>query len=110
MRCRIDASLHVERSRYLQICQDLLYRTYFLYHYSHSHCSHICLCIDPFREFYTTRCRDAQKHLLGLREFIKRVKQDEIKRRLSDVTQTILEKMLPYAVLFKETDHWLDLL
>ena len=49
----------------------------------------------------------ASKHLLGLKEFIKRVKQDEIKRRL-EMDPLYLEKMLPYAVLFGETKHWLS--
>ena len=49
----------------------------------------------------------ASKHLLGLKEFIKHVKQDEIKRHL-DMDPLYLEKMLPYAVLFNETKHWLS--
>ncbi len=56
---------------------------------------------------FTQKGAQAQKHLLGLKAFVKRVKQDEIKRRLA-MDPEYLEKMLPYAVLFKETDHWLD--
>ncbi len=56
---------------------------------------------------FTQKGAYASKHLLGLEEFVKRVKQDEIKRRL-DMDPLYLEKMLPYAVLFNETDHWLS--
>ncbi len=55
---------------------------------------------------FTQKGAYASKHLLGLKEFIKRVKQDEIKRRLA-MDPLYLEKMLPYAVLFDEADHWL---
>lgn len=57
---------------------------------------------------FTPKGAQAQTHLLGLKEFIKRVKQDEIKRRL-EMDPLYLEKMLPYAVLFGETKHWLSL-
>ncbi len=56
---------------------------------------------------FTQKGAYASKHLLGLKEFIKRVKQDEIKRRL-EMDPLYLEKMLPYAVLFNQTDHWLS--
>jgi len=56
---------------------------------------------------YTQKGAYARTHLLGLQEFVKRVKEDEIKRRLA-MDPLYLEKMLPYAVLFKETDHWLS--
>ncbi|HEC45286.1 MAG TPA: DUF2207 domain-containing protein, partial [Epsilonproteobacteria bacterium] len=56
---------------------------------------------------YTQKGAYARTHLLGLKEFVKRVKEDEIKRRL-EMDPLYLEKMLPYAVLFKETDHWLS--
>jgi len=56
---------------------------------------------------FTPKGARAQKHLLGLKEFVKRVKEDEIRRRLA-MDPNYLEKMLPYAVLFKETDHWID--
>ena len=45
--------------------------------------------------------------LLGLKEYIKRVKKDEIERVLRD-DPIYLEKLLPYAVLFDLTDHWLS--
>ncbi len=48
----------------------------------------------------------AQKHLLGLERFVKRVKEDEIRRRLA-LDPLYLDKMLPYAMLFGHTDHWL---
>lgn len=56
---------------------------------------------------YTQKGAYASTQLLGLKEFISRVKEDEIKRRLA-MDPLYLEKMLPYAVLFKETKHWLS--
>ncbi|QOR60996.1 DUF2207 domain-containing protein [Sulfurovum sp. ST-21] len=56
---------------------------------------------------FTPKGAYVQKHLLGLKEFVKRVKQDEIKRRLAE-DPLYLEKMLPYAMLFGQTKHWLD--
>lgn len=56
---------------------------------------------------FTQKGAYSSKHLLGLKEFVKRVKEDEIKRRLA-MDPLYLEKMLPYAVLFNETDHWLS--
>ena len=56
---------------------------------------------------FTPKGAQAQTHLLGLKDFIKRVKQDEIKRRL-EADPLYLEKMLPYAILFDETKHWLS--
>jgi uncharacterized membrane protein YgcG len=56
---------------------------------------------------FTQKGAYAQTHLLGLKAFIKRVKQDEIKRRLES-DPLYLEKMLPYALLFGETKHWLS--
>lgn len=56
---------------------------------------------------FTKKGAYASKHLLGLKEFISRVKEDEIKRRL-EADPLYLDKLLPYAVLFKETDHWLN--
>jgi uncharacterized membrane protein YgcG len=46
-------------------------------------------------------------HLLGLKMYIKRVKEDEIKRNLA-IDSLHLEKLLPYAVLFGEAKHWLS--
>jgi len=56
---------------------------------------------------FTQKGAYAAKHLLGLKEFVKRVKEDEIKRRLA-MDPLYLEKLLPYAVLFNEVDHWLS--
>ena len=56
---------------------------------------------------FTQKGAYTRNHLLGLQEFIVRVKQDEIKRRL-DEDPFYLEKLLPYAVLFDETKHWLS--
>ena len=57
---------------------------------------------------YTQKGADAHKHLLGFKEYMSRVKKDEIHRRLKD-DPLYLEKYLPYAVLFGITDHWLSL-
>jgi len=46
-------------------------------------------------------------HLLGLKMYIERVKEDEIKRNL-ERDPFHLEKLLPYAVLFGTSKHWLS--
>ena len=46
-------------------------------------------------------------HLKGLEEFIKRVKEDEIRRRLEE-DPLYLDKLLPYALLFGLNKHWLS--
>jgi uncharacterized membrane protein YgcG len=56
---------------------------------------------------FTQKGAYAQKRLLGLQEFIKRVKEDEIRRRLA-LDPLYLEKLLPYAILFGQTKHWLS--
>ncbi len=56
---------------------------------------------------FTPKGAYAQKQLLGLKDFISRVKKDELKRRLAEDPK-YLEKLLPYAVLFGETKHWLS--
>jgi len=56
---------------------------------------------------FTQKGAATSKHILGLKAFIKRVKKDELKRRLA-LDPLYLEKMLPYAVLFGETEHWLS--
>lgn len=56
---------------------------------------------------YTQKGASVRKHLLGLKEFIKRVKKDEIERRLEE-DPLYLEKLLPYAILFGQTKHWLS--
>ncbi len=57
---------------------------------------------------YTQKGANAHKHILGLKEYMSRVKEDEIRRRLKD-DPLYLEKYLPYAVLFGITEHWLSL-
>ncbi|MCF6243761.1 MAG: DUF2207 domain-containing protein [Sulfurovum sp.] len=59
--------------------------------------------IGPF----TKKGAYTSSHLLGLKTYISRVKEDEIKRRLEE-DSLYLEKLLPYAVLFKESKHWLS--
>jgi len=56
---------------------------------------------------FTKKGAFASTHLLGLKTYISRVKEDEIKRRLA-MDPLYLEKLLPYAVLFKESKHWLS--
>ena len=56
---------------------------------------------------YTPKGARAYLHLKGLEEFIKRVKEDEIRRRL-DEDPLFLDKLLPYAILFGVTKHWLN--
>ncbi len=57
---------------------------------------------------FTPKGAQTQKHLLGLERFIKRVKTDEIKRRLAR-DPLYLDRLLPYAMLFGETKHWIAL-
>ena len=57
---------------------------------------------------YTKKGAYTHKQLLGLKEFMSRVKEDEIKRRLEQ-DPLYLEKEIPYAVLFGITKHWLKL-
>ena len=57
---------------------------------------------------YTRKGAEARTHILGLKEYMSRVKEDEIQRRLKD-DPLYLEKYLPYAVLFGITEHWLSL-
>ncbi len=56
---------------------------------------------------YTPKGAKAYLHLKGLEEFIKRVKEDEIKRRVAE-DPLFLDKLLPYAILFGLTKHWLS--
>jgi len=46
-------------------------------------------------------------HLLGLKMYIQRVKEDEITRNL-ERDPLHLEKLLPYAILFGAAKHWLS--
>ncbi|HHD72769.1 MAG TPA: DUF2207 domain-containing protein, partial [Epsilonproteobacteria bacterium] len=57
---------------------------------------------------YTHKGAYTHTQLLGLKEFMTRVKEDEIRRRLKD-DPLYLDKALPYAVLFGVTRHWLKL-
>jgi uncharacterized membrane protein len=50
---------------------------------------------------------EAQRHLLGLREFVKRADKDRIRRLLAEDPQ-YLERMLPYAMVFGLSEHWLE--
>jgi len=57
---------------------------------------------------YTVKGVDAVHYLKGLKVFIHSVKEDELKRRL--VAQPdYIEKMLPYAMLFGQVEHWLEM-
>jgi len=57
---------------------------------------------------FTQKGAYTQKYLLGLKEFIIRVKEDEIRRRLKS-DPLYLEKLLPYAMLFGVTKHYIEL-
>ena len=57
---------------------------------------------------FTQKGADTHIHILGLKEYMSRVKEDEIRRRLKD-DPLYLEKYLPYAVVFGITEHWLSL-
>ncbi|MEA3490598.1 MAG: DUF2207 domain-containing protein [Campylobacterota bacterium] len=57
---------------------------------------------------YTQKGASSYKQILGLKEFMTRVKADEIRRRLKD-DPLYMEKTLPYALLFGLSDHWLEL-
>ncbi len=50
----------------------------------------------------------AKRHILGLKEFIKRADRDKIKFFLQE-DKKYLDKMLPYALLFGLNKHWLKL-
>ncbi len=50
---------------------------------------------------------DINNHLLGLKEFIKQVKKDEVEKRLKE-DPLYLDKILPYALLFDQNEHWLS--
>ncbi|WP_201353165.1 DUF2207 domain-containing protein [Hydrogenimonas urashimensis] len=55
---------------------------------------------------YTRKGAEAYRHLLGFKEFIKRVKEDELKRFL-EKDPAYLDRALPYAMVFSVADHWL---
>ncbi|MCH9740312.1 MAG: DUF2207 domain-containing protein [Epsilonproteobacteria bacterium] len=56
---------------------------------------------------YTPKGVRAYAKLEGYREFIKRVKVDEIERRLKSDPE-FLDKALPYAILFGYSDKWTE--
>ncbi len=59
--------------------------------------------IGPYRE----KGLDAYRHLLGYKAFIKRVEKDKIEYFLKQ-DPFFLDKILPYAVLFDLSKHWLN--
>jgi len=66
------------------------------------------LAIDGYQHtgHLTLKGMAVREYLFGLEEFCKRVKKDEIERLLKEDPRYI-EKMLPYAMLFGQIDHWL---
>jgi len=56
---------------------------------------------------YTQKGLELKAYLLGLKEFMQRVKEDELKRRLQN-EPLYLEKLLPYAIIFNLNSHWLE--
>ena len=56
---------------------------------------------------YTKKGAEYKWQLLGLKEFIKRVKKEEIKYFLQE-DPLFLDKLLPYAMLFGLSKHWLQ--
>lgn len=59
--------------------------------------------IGPF----TQKGLDAYRHLLGYREFIKKAEKDKMQHLLKE-DPFFLDKILPYAILFDLTKHWLN--
>ena len=55
---------------------------------------------------YTSKGKKAQHHLLGLRQFIVRADKDRLERLLKD-DAFYIEAILPYAMLYKETEVWM---
>ena len=56
---------------------------------------------------FTQKGAEVQKQLLGLKEFIKTVESNKMERLLKE-DPLFLEKLLPYAVLFNEAEHWIE--
>ncbi len=54
----------------------------------------------------TPKGRALQNHLFGLKEFVLRADTDRINRLLQD-DPLYLERMLPYAMIFGLTEHWM---
>jgi uncharacterized membrane protein YgcG len=58
---------------------------------------------------YTKKGAEVHAHLLGYKEFIKRVERDEVRQRLAD-DPDFLNETLPYAMLFGYVKKWIGLL
>ena len=56
---------------------------------------------------YKQKGLDTYRHLLGYKEFIKKVEKDKIEYFLKQ-DPFFLDKILPYAVLFDLSKHWLN--
>ena len=59
--------------------------------------------IGPYRQ----KGLDTYRHLLGYKEFIQKVEKDKIEHLLKQ-DPFFLDKILPYAVLFDLSKHWLN--
>ncbi|MEA1952759.1 MAG: DUF2207 domain-containing protein [Campylobacterota bacterium] len=59
--------------------------------------------IGPFKQ----KGLDTYRHLLGYKEFIKKAEKDKIEYFLKQ-DPFFLDKILPYAILFDLTKHWLN--
>jgi len=57
---------------------------------------------------YTQKGTSQKIYLQGLEMFMERVKADELSRWLK-TDPSYLERLIPYAILFKMVDHWLEL-
>ena len=57
---------------------------------------------------YTKKGKDLYFYLEGLREFIQRVEKNKIEALLQK-DKYFLDRLLPYAILFGATEHWLEL-
>jgi len=68
----------------------------------------LIVLIDSYQHtgYLTTKGMEVSEYLRGLEEFTLRVKKDEIERLLKE-DRHYLEKMLPYAMLFGQVEHWL---
>ncbi len=68
----------------------------------------VILLMDGYQRLghLTAKGRAVRDHLYGLEEFSKRVKKEEIERLLKE-DRHYLERMLPYAMLFGQVEHWL---
>ena len=57
---------------------------------------------------YTKKGKELYIRLMGLKEFIERAEADRIRYFLEE-DERYLDKLLPYAMLFGLTNHWLDI-